>query len=73
MDHAVLVHVLTKKGKGYAPAEKMPSKFHGVSPFDVQTGEVLSIKKQIHTRMSLQISCVNWVKKSLDLLQLRPQ
>ena len=45
MDHAVLVHVLTKKGKGYAPAEKMPSKFHGVSPFDVATGEAMSVKK----------------------------
>ena len=45
MEHAVLVHVLTKKGKGYAPAEQMPSKFHGVSPFDVQTGDVLNQKK----------------------------
>ncbi|MEE0868055.1 MAG: 1-deoxy-D-xylulose-5-phosphate synthase [Clostridia bacterium] len=30
----VLVHVITKKGKGYAPAEKMPQLYHGVSPFD---------------------------------------
>ncbi|ACA59539.1 deoxyxylulose-5-phosphate synthase [Candidatus Desulforudis audaxviator MP104C] len=34
----VLVHVLTKKGKGYAPAEKNPDKFHGVGPFDPATG-----------------------------------
>jgi 1-deoxy-D-xylulose-5-phosphate synthase len=39
MDHAVLVHVLTKKGKGYRPAEKHPSSFHGVEPFDIATGE----------------------------------
>lgn len=39
IDHAVLVHVLTEKGKGYAPAEKMPSKFHGTGPFDIATGE----------------------------------
>lgn len=39
LDHAVLVHVLTKKGKGYEPAEKNPSKFHGVDPFDIVTGE----------------------------------
>lgn len=39
LDHAVLVHVLTKKGKGYGPAEKNPSKFHGVEPFDILTGE----------------------------------
>lgn len=34
----VLVHVLTQKGKGYAPAEKKPEKWHGTSPFDVATG-----------------------------------
>lgn len=37
----VLVHVLTKKGKGYRPAEKNPDKFHGVGAFYVPTGEVL--------------------------------
>ena len=36
----VLVHVLTQKGKGYAPAEKNPSLFHGVAPFDRDSGEV---------------------------------
>ena len=35
----VLVHVITKKGKGYAPAEKDPASFHGVEPFDFSTGE----------------------------------
>ena len=39
VDHAVLVHVLTKKGKGYGPAEKNPSRFHGIVPFDIETGE----------------------------------
>ena len=34
----VLVHVLTKKGKGYAPAERHPSRFHGAEPFEVETG-----------------------------------
>ena len=34
----VLLHVLTKKGKGYAPAEQEPSSFHGVGPFDISTG-----------------------------------
>ena len=32
LDHAVLIHVLTKKGKGYGPAERHPSRFHGVEP-----------------------------------------
>ncbi len=35
----VVVHVLTKKGKGYAPAEKRPCKWHGASPFEAGTGE----------------------------------
>lgn len=43
-DNAVLVHVLTKKGKGYSPAEENPSLFHGVGPFDRATGKVRSAK-----------------------------
>lgn len=34
----VLVHVLTQKGKGFAPAEKHPARFHGAEPFDIETG-----------------------------------
>jgi len=34
----ILVHVITKKGKGYKPAEEQPSRFHGTDPFDVETG-----------------------------------
>ena len=41
VNHAVLVHVVTKKGKGYLPAETNPSKFHGTGPFDVTTGETI--------------------------------
>jgi 1-deoxy-D-xylulose-5-phosphate synthase len=36
-----IVHVITKKGKGYAPAEKNPTLFHGVGPFDRITGEII--------------------------------
>ena len=39
VDHAVLVHVITKKGKGYPPAEENPAKFHGTGPFYIETGE----------------------------------
>jgi 1-deoxy-D-xylulose-5-phosphate synthase len=35
----ILVHVITKKGKGYLPAEKNPARFHGVPPFIIETGE----------------------------------
>ncbi|MCQ2362938.1 MAG: 1-deoxy-D-xylulose-5-phosphate synthase [Acidaminococcaceae bacterium] len=41
MDGPVLVHVLTKKGKGYLPAEENPAAFHGTGPFDVATGQVI--------------------------------
>jgi 1-deoxy-D-xylulose-5-phosphate synthase len=37
-DGPVLIHVITQKGKGYAPAEAAPDKYHGVSKFDVITG-----------------------------------
>ena len=43
-DDAVLIHVLTKKGKGYPPAEKNPSLFHGIGQFDRATGKVLKGK-----------------------------
>jgi 1-deoxy-D-xylulose-5-phosphate synthase len=39
MDGPVLVHVLTKKGRGYPFAEQNPSRFHGIAPFCVETGE----------------------------------
>lgn len=38
VNKAVLVHVLTEKGRGYAPAVKHPSRFHGAEPFDIETG-----------------------------------
>ena len=34
----VLVHVLTQKGRGFAPAERHPARFHGTEPFDIETG-----------------------------------
>lgn len=39
-----LVHVVTKKGKGYAPAEENPAKFHGIGKFDPVTGKKLASK-----------------------------
>lgn len=45
INRPVVVHILTTKGKGYAPAEKNPSAFHGVSPFCIATGKTLSAKK----------------------------
>ena len=36
--HTVIIHVCTRKGKGYAPAERHPARFHGTGPFDIKTG-----------------------------------
>jgi 1-deoxy-D-xylulose-5-phosphate synthase len=35
-----LLHVITKKGRGYPPAESAPTRFHGIGPFDLETGEI---------------------------------
>ena len=42
VDGPVLIHVLTKKGKGYEPAEKDPTSFHGLGAFDIATGKSLN-------------------------------
>ena len=42
LDEPVLIHVITKKGKGYINAENNPGKFHGIAPFDKTTGALLA-------------------------------
>lgn len=58
VDHAVLVHVLTKKGKGYGPAEENPSRFHGIVPFDIETGEAKEkSSKDCYTDIFSKVFC----------------
>ena len=45
-DRPVLVHIITKKGKGYKPAEENPDKFHATSSFDIETGKPKKEKKK---------------------------
>lgn len=45
IDGPVFIHVQTDKGKGYEPAEKNPSDYHGVGPFDPATGEIIRKNK----------------------------
>jgi len=55
---AVLVHVITQKGKGFAPAEKHPARFHGAEPFDVNTGLPLVPKtKSSYTDVFSTVMC----------------
>ena len=46
LDGPQFLHVVTRKGKGFAPAEENPCAYHGVSPFDPDTGEMLSKASQ---------------------------
>ena len=47
----VLIHVLTVKGKGYEIAEKNPDKFHAISPFNIETGELKKKKRKDYSKV----------------------
>lgn len=45
LEGPIIIHILTKKGYGYEPAEKRPDEFHGTSPFVIETGKPRSVSK----------------------------
>ena len=47
----VLIHILTKKGKGYKIAEENPDKFHATAPFDIETGKTKKEKKEDYSKI----------------------
>lgn len=49
MNRPVVVHVVTKKGRGYSPAEDHPERFHGIGPFSTSNGSVEKFDKQSFT------------------------
>ncbi len=51
LEGPVLLHIITKKGKGYEIAEKTPHKFHGASPFNIETGKSLKEKKKDYSQV----------------------
>ena len=64
---AVIVHVITKKGKGYLPAERHPARFHGTASFDVKTGLPIS-KKTKADYTDVFASVMNMAAKENDRL-----
>ncbi len=50
LDGPILIHILTKKGKGYKPAEENPDKFHSASNFDIETGESKNKKSKDYSK-----------------------
>ena len=59
-----MIHVLTTKGKGYEPAENEPSKFHGISPFQIETGEVKAkSSKDSYTDIFGKVMCDEAMKR----------
>ena len=53
----VLVHTLTKKGKGFKPAEDNPTLFHGIGPFDPKTGEIKKRDKLSYSKVLGKTLC----------------
>lgn len=51
IDGPKLIHVITKKGKGYKPAEDNPDKFHSTGPFDLETGKTTSKKAKDYSKV----------------------
>lgn len=57
LNEPVVMHVVTQKGRGYMPAEKNPSAFHGVGSFDIATGEFLASKSLTYTSVFSKTIC----------------
>ncbi|MDR1401145.1 MAG: 1-deoxy-D-xylulose-5-phosphate synthase [Endomicrobium sp.] len=51
MNGPVLLHVITKKGKGYLPAEEDPIKFHSIGKFNIETGKIVENKTVTYTKV----------------------
>ncbi len=51
LDRPVLLHVLTQKGRGFEPAEEMQKKFHGLGPYDPETGETKALGQRTYSEV----------------------
>ena len=69
LDGPVLIHVLTKKGKGYKIAEENPDKFHATSPFDIETGKAKKEKKKDYSKV-FGDKLVKLARKNKDIVAI---
>ncbi len=71
LDYPVLVHVVTKKGIGYKPAEENPSKFHGVGPFEISTGKPKKKPSEVLTyTQAFGASLIKEAKEDPDIVAI---
>lgn len=68
--NSIIVHVATKKGKGYPLAEENPSEYHSVSPFDINYGMDISNKTSFSKIVSNTV--YNFMKKDKDIVTITP-
>ena len=68
-DGPVLVHVITKKGKGYSYAEDNPVKFHGIGSFNIETGEVNKKSSNSYSKV-FGNKLVNMAKKNKNIVAI---
>lgn len=70
MNKPVLVHCITTKGKGYAPAEKHPDKYHGIGCFDIKTGEPKGLSAEPTYSDVFGRHLTNMAKKDSDIVAI---
>lgn len=72
VDGPVMVHVLTTKGKGYQPAEADSHKWHGISPYKIESGQVLkAVGKPMYTEVFGQ-TLIDLAKQDKRIVAVTP-
>ena len=69
IDGPVLLHILTQKGKGYALAEESPTKYHGVGPFNLESGEMKVSSKNSYSKVFGK-ALINCAKKDKNIVAI---
>ena len=70
INRPTLIHVVTKKGKGYKHAEENPAKFHGIGPFDVETGDLKAKSKNPTYTKVFSKALIDEAKKNENIIAI---